>query len=147
MTLRWIALSGRRWPRIRSSAGRIPTGVAYEIALDDSVAAQVSGFSAPTRHYWNVCLAQIRSDPFPRRGSYVERVIAIAPSPLRVRYFEITEETSISGEKMFVLVADFFPGRSLVYVLHKYADYEAQAEACGGEARIFYVRPYAKRIF
>ena len=36
---------------------------------------------------------------------------------MRTYLYEITEETSISGEQMFVFVAEFFPEHALVYVV------------------------------
>jgi len=105
--------------------------VAYKVVLDSEVAAEVATFSARTLHYWNACLAEIAADPFPRFGLYVERVIPIAPFPMRTYLYEITEETSISEEKMLVFVAEFFPEYSPVYVVDEAED----------EVVIFYLRP------
>lgn len=113
--------------------------MAYRVVPDDNVSAEVSTFSAPTLHYWKVSLRQIADDPFPRRGTYKERVVAISPLPVRDRHFEITEETSVSGETMFVFVADFFPGWSIVYVVE-----DRPVDGYDGEAFIFYLRRYVK---
>lgn len=81
------------------------------------VAAEVARFSGATLRHWNACLAEIAVDPFPRFGLYVERVLPVRPFPMRTYIYEITEETSVSGEKMFVFVAEFFPEYALVYVV------------------------------
>jgi hypothetical protein len=95
------------------------------------VAAEVARFSASTLRYWNACLLEIANDPFPRVGLYVERVIPLPPFPMRTYLYEITEETSISGEEMFVFVAEFFPEYALVYVVNE----------DDREVVIFYLRP------
>jgi hypothetical protein len=105
--------------------------VAYKVGPDDNVAAEVARFSAPALHYWQACLAEIAADPFPRIGRYVERVIPIRPFPMRTYLYEVTEETSISGERTFVFVAEFFPEYALVYVVD-----EAEREVV-----IIYLRP------
>lgn len=50
---------------------------------------------------------------------------------MRTYVYEITEETSVSGEKMFVLVAEFFPEYAPVYVVNHDES----------EVDIFYLRP------
>ncbi len=60
--------------------------------------------------------------------------------PLRDRAFEISQETSVSGETMYVFVADFFPGRSIVYVFS-----DQPVESFDGEVLIIYLRPYVRR--
>ena len=85
----------------------------------DKVAAEVSQFSGATLRHWIACLAEIALDPFPRFGLYVERVLPLPPLPMRTYVYEITEETSVSGERMFVLVAEFFPEFAPVYVVNQ----------------------------
>ena len=92
--------------------------MAYKVTLDDSVALDAAAFSAQTLRHWSACLVEIASDPFPRDGVYVERVIPIPPFPMRTFLYEIAEETSISGETLFVFTAEFFPEYSLVYVVN-----------------------------
>ena len=82
--------------------------MAYAVRPSDDVAAQVAQLSRAALNYWNVCLSEIAADPLPRFGRYVERVIPIAGLPMRTYLYEITEETSISGETLFAFVAEFF---------------------------------------
>jgi len=49
---------------------------------------------------------------------------------MRTYLYEITEETSVSGERMFIFVAEFFPEYSPLYVVN-----EAESEV-----DIFYLR-------
>jgi hypothetical protein len=104
--------------------------VAYRVD-SDKVAAEVAQFSGATLRHWKACLVEIAIDPFPRFGLYVERVLPIPPLPMRTYVYEITEETSVSGEKMFVLVAEFFPEYAPVYVVNHDES----------EVDIFYLRP------
>lgn len=84
----------------------------------NKVAAEVQEFSGAALHYWNACLAEIAIDPHPREGRYVERA-PFPPFSLRTYLYWITEEiSSLSGENMFVFVAEFFPEYSLVYVVN-----------------------------
>jgi hypothetical protein len=104
--------------------------MAYKVGPDNEVAAEVAGFSDRTLQYWKVCLAEIATDPYPRIGYYVERIIPIPPLPMRTFLYWINEETSVSGETLFVFSAEFFPEYALVYAVDEDA----------GEATIFYLR-------
>jgi len=102
--------------------------VAYRVSLDPNVAAEVAAFPADTLRYWNASLSEIAVDPFPRFGLYTERVSSLPRSPMRTLLYEITREVSISGEEMFVFVAEFFAEYSIIYTVH------------GDEVLIFYLR-------
>ena len=88
----------------------------YEVSLTDDVAAQASSFENDTLRYWNACLAEIATDPSPRSGVYVDQIIPIRGFPMRTHIYEIREEMSISGERIFVFIAEFFPEVGIVYV-------------------------------
>lgn len=90
--------------------------MAYRIDPDE-VGDQVARFSAPSLHYWRVSLAKISEDPRRREGTYTERVVAIAPLPLRTLRYRITEEEFLSGERFYIFVAEFLPGYSIVYLV------------------------------
>ena len=47
---------------------------------------------------------------------YVDQVIPIRGFLLRTYIYEIREETATPGERIFVFVAEFFPGIGIVYV-------------------------------
>ena len=104
--------------------------MAYKVVLSDDVAAEAARFSDEALRYWNVCLSEIASNPLPRSAFYVERIVPILNFPMRTYLYEITEETSISGEQMLVFVAEFFPEHSIVYVM----DEDAR------EVRVIYLR-------
>ena len=97
--------------------------MAYRIEIARNVASDVARFSALTLEYWSASLAEIAADPFPRFGFYVDQRLPIRQFPVRTFLYEITEELSISGEAIFVFVAEFFPEHDIVYVL----DEDAQA--------------------
>ena len=100
----------------------------HSVVPDASLDAEIGGFSVWTLHYWNVSLAQIATDPFPRDGTYVEPTDPVTKTPSRTWLFEITEETSISGERIYVFIAEFFPEYAIVYSVH------------GNEVVVFYLR-------
>lgn len=93
----------------------------YEVVLTDDVAAQASLFEDETLRYWDACLAEIATDPLARSGVYVDRIIPIRGFPMRTYIYEIREETSISGERIFVFVSEFFPEVGIVYAVDEAA--------------------------
>jgi hypothetical protein len=62
-------------------------------------------------------LAIISSNPFPRHGAYTETVTDSSTSPLTTYLYEIRRETSISGEPLYVLIAEIFPWLLPVYAV------------------------------
>ena len=107
------------------------TGVAYTVRPDANVSVEVSRFPDRVLHYWNLCLAEIAADPFPRFGLLVERVLPIPAFRMRTFVYAITEETSVSHERVFVFSAEFFSEYALLYAINE----EKR------EAMIFYLRP------
>jgi hypothetical protein len=87
-------------------------------AVDASrVASEVARFSESQRAAWETCLAEIALDPFPRYGFYVDRAIPIPGFTFRTWLYDITEETSVSGEVVNVFNAEFFPDYAPVYIV------------------------------
>jgi hypothetical protein len=84
----------------------------------DKVAAEVGRFPARVRRYWDICVIEIASDPHPRWGTYVDR----PPLPgytSRTFLYTIREETSISGEKIFVLASELLPEYDIIYAVNE----------------------------
>jgi hypothetical protein len=90
--------------------------VAYTVDWT-TVAVEVQGFSDSVRRSWAACLTEIAANPYPRFGLYVDRPIPIRGFPMRTWVYEIAQETSISGEIVFVFTGDFFPEYAPVYVV------------------------------
>ncbi len=84
----------------------------------NSVASETRRFSGDVQKYWSVCLAEITSNPFPRFGTYIEKIAPIRGLPMRTYLYEITPEVSISGEILYVFTAEFFPWYLPVYVVN-----------------------------
>ncbi len=73
------------------------------------------------REAWAKCLGEIAANPYPRFGYYVDRPVDIPGIPMRTWLYEITQETSISGEILLVFTAEFFPEYAPVYVVNEEA--------------------------
>ena len=82
-----------------------------------SVADDVGRFSDRVLKAWVACLAEIEADPYPHFGFYVDRAIPILGFPMRTWIYDIAQETSISGESVYVFTAEFFPEYATVYVI------------------------------
>ena len=95
--------------------------MAFRIILEPSVQRDVDRFADDTFRYWNISLAEIASNPFPRSAFYVEQQIPIRGFPARTWLYDITEETTISGERIFVYVVEFFPEHAVVYLVDEAA--------------------------
>lgn len=102
----------------------------YRVNPNDDVAAQVALFGAPESYYWRRALREISDNPFCRRGAITERAVATAPYPLVARSYGITCHEYVSGEVVYLLVAQFLPGRTVVYVVDENA----------GEVEIVFLR-------
>jgi len=87
----------------------------YTISLSDDVASAVADFTPDTLRYWNVFLDKVAVDPFPRFAGYVEQPIPIRGFPMRTWNYYIEERTSISGERIFLFVAEFLTECTPVY--------------------------------
>jgi hypothetical protein len=92
--------------------------VAYTVD-SAKVAAEVANFSDHVLKSWKACLAEIVINPYPRFGLYVDRLIPILGFPMRTWVYEIAQDTSISGEVVFVFTGDFFPEYAPVYVVNE----------------------------
>jgi len=90
---------------------------AYRVSLSRDVARTVAKFSSVTRDYWDVCVALIGENPRPRFAGWVERRIPILDFPVRTFNYEISQETSIAGETIFIFLAEFLPDWCPVYVV------------------------------
>ncbi len=83
------------------------------------VAAEVAQFSDRTFTAWEACLKEIVSDPYPRLGYYVDQAVAIRGVTMRTWLYEITADTSISGDRLLVFTAEFFPEYAPVYTVNE----------------------------
>lgn len=93
----------------------------YRVTVTSDVAAEVAAFTSATQRYWSVFLEEIAADPHPRYGQWVEQVIPIRGFPMRTHIFSITEDTSISGERIFLFAAEYLPECTPVYVIDEEA--------------------------
>ncbi len=100
----------------------------YKIGLKDEVTSAIADFSPVALRYWNVCLHEIATDPFPRSGQYSERIVPIRGFPWHIYNYWITEETSLSSERIFI--AEFLPECAPVYAV----------DEAGSEVEIFSLR-------
>jgi hypothetical protein len=114
----------------RSFRGRHQPAVTFRVNAAAEVATQVARFSAPESYYWRRALREIADNPFCRRGTITERAVASVPYPLVRRSYAITCHEYVSGEVVYLFVAEFLPGRTAVYVV----DEES------GEIEIFFLR-------
>ena len=93
-----------------------------DYTVDSSrVAAEVKRFTDAMLKAWTTCLGEIAANPYPRSAYYVDRPIDIAGIPMRTWLYEITQETSVSGEIILVFTAEFFPEYAPVYVVNEEA--------------------------
>ncbi len=86
------------------------------------VAPDVEHLSDHALTAWTACLAEIASNPYSRFGVYVDRTIPIFGFPMRTWVYEIAQETSISGEPIYVFYGEFFPEYAPVYVVDERAN-------------------------
>jgi hypothetical protein len=108
--------SRRFWLRIPSYAGGTQPRVAY--AVDSTkVDAEVATFSGRVLKSWKACLGEIIVNPYPRFGFFVDRLIPILDFPMKTWIYEISQETSISEQVVFVFTGDFFPEYAPVYLI------------------------------
>lgn len=91
----------------------------YTVRTSNSVTREVSRFDNETRHYWSALVAEIAANPFPRFGHYIEEPSPLRGLPMRTFNYEIAEELSVSGERLMVCTAEFFPVYVPVYVVNE----------------------------
>lgn len=113
--------------------------MAYRVSLSSEVAAQVARFGAPESYYWRRALQEISDGPFCRKGGITERAVATAPFPLRTHSYRITCHQYVSGETVYLFIAEFLPGRTIAYVLD---EWDPPVEGYQGEARIIFLRTH-----
>ena len=85
----------------------------------DSIAPEIRRFTPDIEHWWNVCIAEIALNPFPRSGAYIERIAPIRGLPMRTYLYDIVEDARVSGEIVHAFTAEFFPWYIVVYVLYE----------------------------
>lgn len=85
-----------------------------------AVGDQLRQLPRDARPYWDACVAELESNPRPRQGYYLEQVRGVRPR-VRTYLYEITEMISISGDKIYIMVAEFFPFYIPVYRLDEAA--------------------------
>ena len=86
-----------------------------------AVSRELKELPMVARPYWDACVGELERNPRPRQGYFLERVSSLGNSTLKTYLYEITEEVSISGEKLYVLTAEFFPFYIPVYRLNESA--------------------------
>lgn len=74
------------------------------------------------QRYWDVCIAIIAQNPFPRHALWVERVAPIANIPGHTYLYEIAQDISISGERVLTFTAEFFPWHVITYIVDEDAN-------------------------
>jgi hypothetical protein len=114
--------------------------VTYRVNLHPDVQQELLSFTSTKRHYFDLSREQIAADPSARQGTCAERVLPFLPVPRRMRRFEITREISISGEHVWVFLADFFPD-AIAYLIKDYDRSVQMASGYAGEALVIGLRP------
>ncbi|HET6614290.1 MAG TPA: hypothetical protein VFH62_00260 [Dehalococcoidia bacterium] len=92
----------------------------YRIELEDDVVGQVVRFPRADKAAWDLCLAEIESDPWPRAGDG----------------FEIEELTAGDFFTDYVFTARWFPA-AILYLARDFGPDDATVRAHRGEVRIY----------